>query len=136
MRYGRESRPIIVSVIAGVLGLMAILQITILSWLLATTAASPPLRSAVSSLSAFDWISLYGLSSVLLISMALFHRLSRRSISWFTAYVGFSSWVLVAYVVAGNRPAHFDELVSLGGLLAALAVLGYMLRLRKQGKLA
>jgi hypothetical protein len=63
--------------------------------------------------------------------MVLLFRLRSRAISWFAAYIGLASWVAWAYAVAPENPPFFDELVSLAGLLIALAIFGYMLRLRK-----
>ena len=119
------SRPKSVWAISLVLGPIAVFQLFILSALLVSGASIP-------ALSPFDWIALYGLAAVLLVSMVLFFRLRKRAIQWFIAYVGLGSWVAWVYGVAPPREPQFDELVSLGGLLVALAVLGYMLKLKKQ----
>jgi uncharacterized membrane protein (DUF373 family) len=104
---------------------MAVSQVIILSSLLVADASIP-------ALSPFDWIALYGLAAVLLMSMVLFFRLRKRAIQWFIAYVGLGSWVAWVYGIAPRREPQFDELVSLAGLLVALAVLAYMLKLKKQ----
>jgi hypothetical protein len=47
-------------------------------------------------------------------------------------YIGLASWAAWGYSIAPENPPFFDELVSLVGLLVALGIFGYMLRLRKR----
>jgi hypothetical protein len=99
---------------------MAVSQLAILSFALSSSDAA--VRGRVAPL--------------LLASMVFLFRLKRRAVSWFAAYVGLSSWVAWGYALAPVIPPFFDELVSLGGLIVALGLLGYMLRLRKREILA
>ena len=130
MKSTPGSRPKLVWVISVVLGLMAASQFVILSF--ALSSSSPELRNIIASVSAFDWMMLYVLATILLVSMVYLFRLRRRAVAWFAAYIGLSSWMAFGYALAPNNPPYFDELVSLCGLIVALAVLGYMLQLRKR----
>ena len=132
MRSADVSRPKLVWVISIVVGLMAVADVVILSWLFVRGPSSPALRDVVASVSAFDWLGLYVLSGILLISMVFLFRLRSRAISWFAVYIGLASWVAWGYAIAPGSPPFFDELVSLAGLLVALGILAYMLRLRKR----
>jgi hypothetical protein len=132
MRAAHVSRPKPVSVISILVGLVALANLGILSWLFARAPSSPVLRNVVASVSAFDWLTLYALSGMLLVSMVFLFRLRSRAISWFGAYIGLGSWTAWAYGIAPGNLRFFDELVSLTGLLIALGILGYMLRLRKR----
>ena len=124
------ARPKLVWVISGVVGLMAASQLVILSLVL--TSSNTAIRNSIASVSAFEWLTLYVLATILLVSMVFLFRLRRRAISWFAVYVGLSSWVAWGYAVAPGNPPFFDELVSLGGLIVALGVLGYMFQLRRR----
>jgi hypothetical protein len=124
------ARPKLVWVISGIVGLMAASQLVILSLVL--TSSNTAIRNTIASVSAFEWLTLYVLATILLVSMVLLFRLRRRAISWFVVYVGLSSWVAWGYAIAPGNPPFFDELVSLGGLVVALGVLGYMFQLRRR----
>jgi len=124
------ARPRPVWVISVVVGLMAASQLVILSFALSSSNAA--IRNTIATVSAFEWLTLYVLATILLVSMVLLFRLRRRAISWFAAYIGLSSWVAWGYAIAPGNPPFFDELVSLGGLIVALGVLGYMFRLRRR----
>jgi hypothetical protein len=113
---------------------MAASQLAILSF--ALTSSNTSVRNTIAAVSAFEWLTLYVLATVLLVSMVFLFRLRRRAVPWFAAYVGLSSWVAWGYAIAPENPPFFDEVVSLGGLIVALGVLGYMLRLRKREILA
>lgn len=126
------SRPKLVWVISIVVGLMAVSQIVILSSLFVLGPASSGLRNMIASVSAFDWLTLYVLAGILLTSMFFLFRLRSRAVSWFAVYIGLCSWVVLGYAISPENPPYFDELVSLGGLLAALGIFGYMLRLRQR----
>lgn len=126
------SRPKLVWVISIAVGLLATSQIAILSSLFVLGASSPGLRNVIASVSAFDWLTLYVLAGILLTSMVFLFRLRSRAVSWFAVYIGLGSWVALGYAVSPENPSYFDELVSLGGLVVALGILGYMLRLRKR----
>ena len=124
------ARPKLVWVISVIVGLMAASQVVILSFALSSSHTG--VRNMIASVSPFDWLTLYVLAAVLLTSMVLLFRLRSRAVSWFAVYIGLSSWVAWGYALSPGNPPYFDELVSLGGLIVALGVLGYMLRLRKR----
>ena len=109
---------------------MAASQFVILS--LALSSSDTDVRNMIASVSAFDWVMLYALAAILLTSMVFLFRLRSRAVSWFAVYIGLSSWAAWGYAIAPVNPPYFDELVSLAGLVVALAVFGYMLRLRKR----
>ena len=124
------ARPKLVWVISGIVGLMAASQLVILSLVL--TSSNTAIRNTIASVSAFEWLTLYVLATILLVSMVFLFRLRRRAISWFAVYVGLSSCVAWGYAIAPGNPPFFDELVSLGGLIVALGILGYMFQLRRR----
>jgi len=126
------SRPKLVWVISIAVGLLAASQIAILSSLFVLGPSNPSLRNVIASVSAFDWLTLYVLAGILLTSMVSLFRLRSRAISWFAVYIGLGSWAALGYALSPENPPYFDELVSLGGLVVALGILGYMLRLRKR----
>jgi hypothetical protein len=126
------TRPKLVWVISIVVGLIAVADIAILSWLFVRGSSSPELRNVIASASLFDWLTLYVLSGILLTSMVFLFRLRSRAVPWFAAYIGLASWAVWAYAIAPENPPFFDELVSLTGLAAALGIFGYMRRLRKR----
>lgn len=130
MKSIKVSRPKLVWLISSVVGLMATSQLAILSF--ALSSSNTTLRNTIAAVSAFEWVTLYVLAAILLVSMVFLFRLRRRAVSWFCVYIGLSSWVAWGYAAAPGKPPFFDELVSLGGLIVALGVLGYMLRLRKR----
>ena len=130
----RIARPTLVWVISVILGLMAASQLVILSFVL--SSSNTAIKDTIAAVSFFDWLTLYVLATILLTSMVFLFRMRRRAVSWFAVYVGLSSWVAWGYALAPENPPFFDELVSLGGLVVALGVLGYMLRLRKRAILA
>jgi hypothetical protein len=125
-----NARPKLVWVISVAVGLMTVAKLTILS--LAVSSSNVGIRNTIASVSPFEWLTLYVLAAILLTSMVFLFRLRRRAISWFAAYVGLSSWVVWGYALAPVNPPYFDELVSLVGLMVALGILVYMLRLRKR----
>jgi hypothetical protein len=124
------ARPKLVWFISVIVGLMAASQLVILSF--ALSSSNPGVRDIIASVSALDWLTLYVLATILLTSMVFLFRLRSRAVSWFAVYIGLSSWAAWGYAVASGNPPYFDELVSLGGLIVALGVFGYMLRLRKR----
>ena len=126
------SRPKLVWVISIVVGLMAASQVVVLSSLLLLGPSRPDLRDIIASVPAFDWLTLYVLAGILFTSMVFLFRLRSRAVSWFAVYIGLGSWAALGYAIAPMNPPYFDELVSLGGLLVALGIFGYMLRLRKR----
>lgn len=127
-----SARPRLVGVISIIVGLMAVSNIVILSATLVLGSSNPALQSVIESASAFDWFTLYVLSAILLMSMVSLFRLRRRAVSWFAVYIGLASFVGLGYALSPENPPFFDELVGLGGLFVALAILGYMLVLRNR----
>ena len=79
MKSTPGSRPKLVWVISVVLGLMAASQFMILSF--ALSSSSPELRNIIASVSAFDWMMLYVLATILLVSMVYLFRLRRRAVA-------------------------------------------------------
>jgi hypothetical protein len=128
MEPSHIARPKLVWVISLIVGLMAASQLVILSFALASSTPG----NIATSLGTFDWLMLYVLAAILLVSMVYLFRLRRHAILWFAVYVGLGSWAAWGLALAPANPPYFDELVSLGGLLVALGVLAYMLRLRKR----
>lgn len=131
----REDRPVLVWIVSVVLGLMAVSQIVILSLPLFLDA-SDRLQGALASVSVLDRLALCVLAAILLKSMIALFRLRKRAIDWFVVYIGLGSAGALFYAATPQQEPHFDDLVSLGGLLVAFAVLAYMLRLSKRNKLA
>ena len=123
-------RPLLVWVICTLVGLSAVTQVALLTALFVSDDETA--RALRASLPTFDWLTLYGLALVLLTSMIWFFRMRRRAVSWFGAYIGFGSLAAFGWSGASPRPPHFDELVALGGLLVALAIYAYMLRLSRR----
>jgi hypothetical protein len=126
-------RPLAVWAISIVASAMAGLQIAILSGILLTQ--DPAAIRIASMLEPIDYLTFFGASALLLISMALFFRLRKKAVSWFGAYIGLGSLACLGYSLSPRTLPYFDELVSLAGLLVALAVFAYMLRLRGQQRL-
>jgi hypothetical protein len=124
------ARPKLVWLISDIVGLMAASQLVILSF--ALSSSNTGVRSMTASVLAFDWLTLYVLAAILLTSMVFLFRLRSRAVSWFAVYVGLSSWAVWEYALTPENPPYFDEIISLGGLVVALGILGYMLRLRKR----
>jgi len=129
MESVETARPKLVWVISVIVGLMAASQLVILSFALGSS--NPGIRNTVASVSAFEWLTLYALATILLTSMVFLFRLQKRAVTWFAVYIGLASWVAWGWALAPN-PRYFDELVSLGGMVVALGVLAYMFRLRKR----
>lgn len=125
------SRPILVWVISIVLGAAAVLNAMILS-ASRLDLLGPAYRSAVASLTSFDLATLYVLFALQLASMVFFLRLRKRAVWVFGAYIGLASLAAFGYTLASETPAFFNELVSLAGVVTALGILAYMLRLRKR----
>ena len=130
------SRPKLVWVISIVVGSMAASQLVILSSLFVLGSSRLGPRNIIDSVSTFDWLTLFVLAGMLLTAMVFLFRLRSRAIPWFAVYIGLCSWVALGYAIAPENPPFFDELVSLAGLLVALGIFGYMLRLRKRRVLA
>ena len=124
------ARPKLVWIISVIVGLMAVSQLLILSF--ALSSSNTAVRNMIASVSAFDWLTLYVLAAILLASMVFLFRLRSRAVSWFAVYIGLSSWAVWGYAIAPENPPYSDELVSLAGLIVALFIFGYMVRLRKR----
>jgi hypothetical protein len=126
-------RPFAVWAISLVLSLMAASQIAVLSGLLLTDSSR--VLGGASVLLPIDYATFYVASALLLTSMVFFFRLRKRAVSWFGAYVGLGSLACLGYSMSPRTLPYFDALVSLAGLVVALAVFAYMLRLRGQHRL-
>ena len=126
-------RPFAVWAISIVSSSLAVLQIAVLSALLLTQ--SPGATRSAALLQPIDYLTFYGGSALLLISMVLFFRLRKKAISWFGAYIGLGSLACLGYSLSPRPLPYFDELASLAGLLVALAIFAYMQRLRGQQRL-
>jgi hypothetical protein len=132
-------RPALVWVISIALGLMAGITSLVLAWLLLADPALlvPGARFVRESLSAFDWSSLFVMSVTLLTSMVMFFRLRKTSIYLFGAYLAVGMLGSMWYATTAEHEPYFDLRVTLfGGIPVAIAVLLYMLRLKKRALLA
>ncbi|HET7607710.1 MAG TPA: hypothetical protein VFL84_03465, partial [Gammaproteobacteria bacterium] len=88
-------------------------------------------------LSALDWSLLFAASALLLTSMVMLFRLRRSSLYWFGAYLTLGALASVWYVLTPEREAYFDvRVTSSSALPVAVAVLLYMLRLKRRTVLA
>ena len=125
------SKPVMVRVIAIVLGAAALLNILILS-ASALDLLGPGYRDAVRSVPPFDLATLYLLFAIQLTSMVLFFRLRTRAIFWFGAYIGIASLAAFGYSLAAQPPPFFNDVVALAGLSLALGVFAYMWQLRRR----
>jgi tellurite resistance protein TehA-like permease len=126
-----RSRPLLASIIAITLGAMAVGQIVAMTMLLVFGRDLPQFQRALSQLSLFDWISVYALAGILAVSMINLFRFRDSAASWFLTYAGLSSWASLFYSLTPRAELHFDEIVALAGLLAALSVLAYIFRLKR-----
>ena len=134
-----RTRPALVWVIAITLGLGALLASLALSWLLfsAPPALSIEARSVRESLSVLEWAPLYLMSATLLASMVMFLRLRKRSVGLFGAYLAGGVLYTILLTVAAEPKPYFDVRVTmLAGMPLAIAVLAYMLRLKRRAVLA
>ena len=135
----KPMRPVLASVIAVVLGLIAVLNALLLAWLLLADAAllAPRARLVRDSLSAFDWGSLFLLSAILLTSMVMLFRLRKVSLYFFGVYVTLGVLGSLWYALTPEHELYFDvRVTSFGGIPVALGVLLYMLRLKKRAVFA
>jgi hypothetical protein len=135
----KPMRPVLVSVIAVSLGLIAGLNALLLAWLLFADAAllAPRARLVRDSLSAFDWGSLFLMSAILLTSMVMLFRLRKISLYLFGAYLALGVLGSVWYALTPEHELYFDvRVTSFGGIPVALGVLLYMLRLKKRAVFA
>ena len=126
-------------VISIALGLMAGITSLVLAWLLLADPAllDPRARFARESLSAFDWGSLFAMSAMLLTSMVMFFRLRKSSVYLFGAYLAVGILGSAWYATTAPHEPYFDlRVTSFSGIPAAIAVLGYMLWLKKRALLA
>jgi hypothetical protein len=110
---------------------MAVGQIAAMTTLLVFGRNLPQFQPALSQLSAFDWISVYALAGILAVSMINLFRFRAAAASWFLTYAGLSSWVALFYSLTPRVELHFDEIVSLAGLLVALSVFAYIFSLKR-----
>jgi hypothetical protein len=133
------TRPALVVIISVVLGLMAAFTALVLAWFLFADAAllAPQARFARDSLFALDWTSLFAMSALLLTSMVMLFRLRKSSLYWFSAYLAMGVLGSAWYVLTPERELYFDvRVTSFGGIPVAVAILLYMLRLKKRSVLA
>jgi len=135
----KATRPALVLIISVSLGLMAGLTAVVLAWLsfADATVLAPRMRFARDSLSVLDWSSLFAMSALLLTSMVTLFRLRKSSLYWFGAYLALGVLGSVWYVLTPERELYFDvRVTSFSGIPVAIAVLLYMLRLRRRAVLA
>jgi len=137
--HPKPTRPALVWVISVGLGLMASLTALVLLWILLAdpAALAPRIRFARDSLSVFDWGSLLVMPTILLTSMILLFRLRKTSLHLFGAYLALGVLGSVWYVLTPERELYFDvRVTSFGAMPVAIAVLLYMLPLKKRAVLA
>ena len=135
----RPTRPALVWLVSIALGLTASVTSLVLAWLLFAEPAllAPQVRFARESLSAFDWVSLFVMSVTLLTSMVMLFRLRKSSVHVFVLYVALGTLVTAWYAMTPEQESHFDPGITLFvGMPVAVAVLLYMLRLKKRAVLA
>jgi hypothetical protein len=134
----KTSRPALVFIISVTLGLVAAATALMLTWiLLAGSAVLDPAALARDSLSALDWSLLFAASALLLTSMVMLFRLRKSSLYWFGAYLTLGALASVWYVLTPEREPYFDvRVTSFSALPVAVAVLLYMLRLKRRTVLA
>jgi hypothetical protein len=135
----KSARPVLVFVISVLLGLMAGVTALTLAWFLFADATllSPQTRFARDSLSVLDWSSLFAMSALLLTSRVMLFRLRKSSLSWFGAYLALGLLGSVWYALTPERELYIDiHVTSFAGIPVAIAVLFYMLRLKKRAVLA
>lgn len=135
----RRSRPALVWTIALALGASALLTSLTLSWLLLSAPSALPLKTRFvrESLSVLDWAPLYLMSATLLASMVMFFRLRKSSVGLFAAYLAGGVFVTILLTATAEPKPYFDLRVTmLAGLPLAIAVLMYMLRLKRRAILA
>ena len=131
----RVWRPVLARAIAFVLGLMALTTLVVESTILLSAYSGRAGREIRESFSAFEWISMYVMSAVLLASMFLLFRLRKSSVWLFGGYVGLGVLLSLGhYLLLGPNP-YLDLRVTFVSVPVALAVLAYMRRLSKQAKL-
>jgi hypothetical protein len=135
----RPIRPALVWLISLALGFMASVASLVLTWLLFAEPAllAPQARFVRESLSALDWASLFVMSVTLLTSMVMLFRLRKSSVHLFALYVAFGMLGVAWYAMTPRQESYFDVRVTLFvGVPVAIAVLLYMLRLKKRAVLA
>lgn len=132
----RVPRPTAAWAIAVMLGLMAVFTSLAQSLILLADPAdlAPRAREVLASFTVLEWASLYFLHAMLLTSMFMLFRLRKSSVWLFGAYVSLGFSLSVWYAM-GGEPLVPVTVTALGTTIAIL-VLGYMLQLRRQGKLA
>lgn len=135
----RPTRPVLVWLVSITFGLTASVTSLVLAWLLFAEPAllAPQVRFARESLSAFDWASLFVMSATLLTSMVMLFRLRKSSVRLFVLYLALGMLGTAWYAMTLEQEPHFDLRVTLLlGMPVAIAVLLYMLRLKKRAVLA
>ncbi len=135
----RPTRPALVWLVSIALGLAASVTSLVLAWLLFAEPAllAPQVRFARESLSAFDWASLFVMSVTLLTSMVMLFRLRKSAVHLFVLYLALGMLVTAWYAMTPGQESHFDSGITLFvGMPVAIAVLFYMLRLKKRAVLA
>jgi hypothetical protein len=118
--------------ISLILGSLAFAQIVALIALMVVGESVPRAQVVLAQLSKLDWAALFGLQTLLAYSMWHLLRRRKKAVAWFTSYIGVGAWVAFLYSLSPSENPHFDELASLAGLLIALGVLAYMVRLKHQ----
>jgi hypothetical protein len=140
MAKQKQSRPILVWVIAILFSLMAISQIITHSLLLflSPSLQAPQVQATIASWSFLDRISPYVLAIVLLVSMIQLFRLQKTSINWLGAYIGL---IVLLSIQQAFTTTWLDNygltgvLSALGGIIIFVIALGYMLWLKRKAVL-
>ena len=129
------SKPAVALILSVCLAAMAITQLAVLSVFLISSFSAAAATRLVYTPTAVDWILLFGISAILLISAVRFYQMRKQSIAWFAVYSGLGCWAALWFSMTPSAEPFFDELASLAGLIAAVGILGYQLKLKSKGLL-
>jgi hypothetical protein len=136
MSARKVTRPTASWAIAVFLGITAIFTSLAQSLILFADPAdlAPRAREVLATFTVFEWASLYLLHAMLLTSMFMLFRLRKSSVWLFATYSSLGVSLSVWYAMRGE-PIVPVGVTALGAAVAVL-VLTYMLRLKRQGRLA
>jgi hypothetical protein len=88
------------------------------------------------SFSAFEWASFYLMSALLLVAMLQLFRLRKASVRLFAGYIAVGILISVGQSLVRDPNPYLDLRVTFVTVPLALAMLTYMRRLSRQGRLA